>query len=370
MNQTELQLLAAGKLKTADEIYSEIINGASQLQFGAALMKWMQRITGTDITQTEPALKLCSEIICREFTYKQVPPHLEPSEVSLKKQSLRWLSASSVSRETVILLGFGLSMRLQDVEYFLTRVLLDQMLNPKDPSETIAWYSFKNNLGYHGFCAISEEFAKIDTRVCAQSELSGTLTSKLRRTREHIHSRDELMAYLTRIAVNMEGHVQSMTARRYFMSMYREFYNLAGAPGAGQGGDAHNASVFEKTLYTSTPVRNKNLLSFRDTPLGEMLRSGRLTRQRVGRIVSGASPITRDDLITLRFALDAIKEQNQIARRFVNNADAMLIDCGMSTLSPRVPYDRLLTLCALTGEPLICFDEVLAKCYTRENSDG
>ena len=64
---------------------------------------------------------------------------------------MNWLSAKSITRENVILLGFGLGMTLNEVERFLTEALLEHGLNPKDPFETVAWYCFKNGLDYHAF---------------------------------------------------------------------------------------------------------------------------------------------------------------------------------------------------------------------------
>lgn len=369
MNQNELKMLVSKKLRSSGDIYNELTNATPALHFGEALTEWLLKITGTDAAQGDDLLRRCSEIICREFSFKQVPAQLEPSDLSLKKQSMRWLKAGSVTRETVMLLGFGLGMRLADVERFLTQTLLEQGLNPKDPFETIAWYSFKNNLGYHGFIALREQFEQSKPCACAPEDLSSTLTGGLRRTRDRIQSKDALMAYLARIAVPVKGHVQSMTARGYFMDMYREFARLVGGADAAAPESAQNTSLLEKTLYPSTPVKNKNLAPFRNTPLGDVLRYNRLTRQRTSRIVNGTSAITRDDLITLRFALDIAQGQPPLAKHFINSADAMLIDCAMSTMSARIPYDKLLTLCALTDDPLACFDEVFARCYAQETSD-
>ncbi len=374
MDHKELQQLATLKGKSGAEIYRQIIGETPPLRFCDVLADFIRSKSFLDAyaeSRQSISKKMYSDIICQEFTSRQVPAHFEPAEGSLRKLSMNWLSAKTVSRENVILLGFGLGMSLNEVEYFLTQALFECAFNPKDPFETVAWYCFKNSLDFHRFTQLWSDFIQSERLRHPTFDLSSSMTNQLRCVRNRIDSEASLFDYLSGISVITNRHVQSLTARKYFMDRYREISGILYPTDKGKRDSMMLCpSLIEKTLYMTTPMHNKNLAPFRGTPLGSVFDCYRLTRQRIGRIVDRAAPIDRKDLITLSFLFHALSVSDRSAVDFVDHTDAMLIDCGMSTLNARFPYDKMLVLCSLTEDPVISFVEAFELCYPQENTDA
>ena len=370
VNLSEINRLLALKLQRGEDIYHAIIDDTPSFRFGDALKCFLRSRGSTkDLATSDPSdLKTYSAIICAEFSARQVPAHFDLADGSLRKLSMNWLSAKSITRENVILLGFGLGMTLNEVERFLTEALLEHGLNPKDPFETVAWYCFKNGLDYHAFDDLRVEFVVKGRSSKPDVSFVNTLTGKLRQERESIDSKASLFVYLNRISVVRNEHTQSVTGRKYFMELYRSALHTID-PSADD--DFSNASRLERTLYLTTPLsKERNLVSFKQTQLGEKLHCSRLTRQRIGQIIRGEIAVKRDYLVTLSFLCDALDLEHHSTTRFVKTTDAMLVDCGMCALNACHPYDKLLTLCACTDDPLLSFADVFELCHREETEGG
>ncbi len=275
----------------------------------------------------------------------------------------------------MLLLGFGLGMTLTEVEVMLTKGLLEAGLNPKDPVEALCWYCFQYGLDYWRFCELWERFEALPENSEAEKILSEK-TCQTRARLESARTEAELLAYLGSLQTSMPGKRQSVTARGEFESLFQRIIDIVVKDGS-LGKDAsqreqsilsYGGSLLENTLYTTVPRDpHGNLTPMKRTRFKDIFFHKRLSRQRIYDIMKGRCPISRYDLMTLRFCLSALDSgklapEKRVAR-FEGDANALLNACGMHDLYDAVPYEIFLKMCMATEDPLCTFADVWELSY-------
>ncbi|MBR3020068.1 MAG: hypothetical protein IKH57_23850 [Clostridia bacterium] len=358
----------------AKEIFDTLKKDFSELRFGEYLKRYLYR----KAEMTEPFDAIPAEtfqkMILAEFSSRQVPAHFTPASASLRKLSGNWLAQKTVSRQVVLLLGFGLGMPLEDVELFLTKGLLETSLSPKDPFEVICWYCYRDALGYYAFSDLWQTYLAQPYEMLRYSAAEEK-TARLRKLRAQITDTDSLRSYLSHLPRNLGAKkLQSVTAREHFERLFEEACVLCADIFFDQDEKNRKAKVtaagVESILYASIPRdSNGNLLPAHDASLHGIFSGKRLTRQRISDILSGGVAITRYDLMTLSFLNMALREdfpsQSERARAFHRDTDRMLEACGMRPIYPANPYESFLALCIATEDPLYTFADVFELCYAK-----
>jgi len=136
------------------------------------------------------------------------------NEVPLSNEQLvkNWLQQTSVRREVVFLLGFGLKMTLEEVSDCLKKWLKERDFNPKCPMESICYYCFKNNLNHSDMLRLEKAFD--DLQITEQSSSSEPGTKEYLDELEDIQSELRLLKYLAKLKNTNKKSLNSVTSHK------------------------------------------------------------------------------------------------------------------------------------------------------------
>ena len=392
-------------------IFQMLSNKLKAVDFGYYLKRYVCETVGYKKDCLSVPLDDYIVMITDAFSNKGITTSSwKPTSTRLRAAVKNWLTRKTVSREAVIMLGFGLEMNLEDINKFLTKGLQESTLNPKDPVETICWYCVSNHLGYYRFRQLLAEYETLPGTPDKDRNISTVGTMILRTEVGDICDEKTLKRYLNELRCLDGRSRQSVEARRIFDQLYDEarsriaetknaeeedltevevnrlrdrlsrddrlndeqkqavIHNLAGKRKHWTKEDITPVD-FEDELYSAIPKdRSGNLLPMKKSALNEQFRGKRLNRQHIQEILDGTGTINRYDLATMSFfALSQRKELEDDSvkryRVFVDETNAMLERCGMGQLYVANPYDTFLMICMLTDYPLGTFADVWEMSY-------
>ena len=397
--------------KDLDFIYETLMNKIRIVPFGDYLKRYIYE--KAQMRESFPSVPLSTyrQIICNEFADRQTPASFEPTSSRIGSLAKNWLEQKTVSRNVVLLLGFGLGMPAEDVNGFLTKALKEQGLNAKDPFEVICWYCYTNGFGYPKFELL---WGKYKTREKKQVPM-GPLekTSEFRQKLLSIKNEDLLWQYLDNLPIQTGTFRQSVMCREQFDRLYAKtcewaadvlnemdewdaavnaerlqdklghtdrYYDcekreiLAGQKERKNritAGDITPADV-ERVILASVPKdKNGNLMSMKISTLNAVFAGARLSRQHIGEILAGRALITRNDLLTLSFfsfgnRMDDYDSRLERYSAFIESTNTMLKRCDMEEIYLVNPYEVFIVMCMLSDDPVGTFSDVWERSYGNE----
>ena len=395
-------------------IYNALRSGMQPVDFGFYLRRYLHRAAGYVGSMKDAAAEDYVETVMASFSARGVPVSLHPTKTKPRAAIKNWLSQKTVSREAVILLGFGLEMSLEEVNAMLTKALLEDELNPKVPVEAVARFCLRTSQGYYRFRALITQYESLPGSV-EDPRVRGMGTQVFREEIDSLQDERALMKYLNRLRRPDGLSRQSVEARRQFDSLYRQACQfIANLTNEIEQNDneiqvdrvrdalsrddrlydeqkqarircakekkkewtaaAITPVQFEEVLFASVPKdRNGNLLPMKTSTLNEQFRGKRLSRQHIQQILDGSGAVTRYDLATMSFftACHEMDEEEPHARyqRFVTQTNAILERCGMHGLYAPNPYEAFLMMCMLTAYPLGTYADVWELSYEGEEEN-
>jgi len=359
-------------------------------------------------------LKVYQQIIKASFAENNTPRSFDPTTAKLGALSKNWLTQQTVKRKVVFLLGFGLAMSMEDVNTFLTKALREQGINAKDPFEVICWYCYKNGYGYLKFEKLWEIFNETEADSLDMGLIYSEATVGARNEMNTIHSDAALMTFLSKLKTS-DNHIKlSVTARRYFDSLYDEardliadLYNEAEDERQSQivleyqqklsGNDRLfdyekqqmlekkredrkkyqrddiSESDMEHVICAAIPVdRHGNLTPGKASKLNEQFAGKRFSRQHIHDILVNKAEISRFDLITLNFFVYSQKSDcfSNIKKRyesFIKSTNRILEECFLGPLYVANPYECFVLMCILSEDPLGTYADVWELSYHEES---
>ena len=395
-------------------IFKALLNDMKTLDFAFYLKRYVYKAAGFRKDFDSVTLEEYIGTITEAFSNRGVPPSWRPTSTRLQAAVKNWLTRKAVSRETVIMLGFGLELSLDEINEFLNKGLLECSLSPKNPAEMICWYCVRNHLGYYRFRELLSEYESLPGTADHDRDISTVGTMILRTETEDIRDVKSLMKYLNELR-RIDGRSrQSVEARRIFDRLYDEARScIADLKNEAEGDLAEVETErlrdrlsrddrfydeqkedmirrhagrrkvwtreditpvnFEGELYSAVPKdRSGNMLPMKLSALNEQFRGKRLNRQHIQEILDGTGQISRYDLATMSFfVLSQRKELEDDSvgryRAFMEQTNAILDRCGMGGLYKANPYDAFLMLCMLTDYPLGTYADVWEMSYDTGN---
>ena len=319
------------------------------------------------------------EIITSSFHYTHTPKSFHETGTRFSAIVNNWLRQNSVTRENVFLLGFGLSMPVDDVSMFLKDVLMQQDFNLNNPEEAI--YKFCLEKGYPAGRAISfvEEYATLEAD--PDAVVFDNRTMSAHNKFNNINSDEALIAYLKRLKYNNREYPFSYTAKNEFVSLLGEVKEEIAA----QRNEEHDAAKrvtasdisdgdVEQTINNGSPIDAKgNLAKASASMLKKSFANMRLSRQRIGKILNDKAAVSRSDLINLKFYLASRRtlDMDPVDRyyHFIDDTNQMLKKCYMGELNIKNPYEAFVLLCLLTDDPMAIFSEVWEQSFERAEEE-
>ena len=393
-----------------DLIYDLLKNRMKIVSFGDYLKRYIYDKAQLSGNYQEIPLAEYLDIICEEFHDRQTPCSFSPTTTKLKNAAKNWLEQQTVSRNVVLLIGFGLGMGPDDVNSFLKKALQEPELDAKDPLEAICWFCYRNGLSYPKFEDLWSKYLDVrEGSTIGDCFLDSTM--ELRQRLFSISDENSLLAYLSLLPVAQGTKRQSITARKRFDRLYLRTRELIAGILTESEMDTANkragrleeqlscndslydfqklqkiknekgkfttysiddiaAADIENILLSAVPKdRNGNLASMKGSALNRQFAGKRLTRQHLGEILSGKAPITRFDLMTLNFFIFSQEEYESSRRRyseFIDSTNQILIECNMGSVYVANPYECFLLMCILSDDPLGTYSDVWELSYDED----
>ena len=139
-------------------IYQALQRELRPILFGEYLRRYIYGKAGmTEDFESVPVSEY-QQILVTNFRSNETPASFGEGRTSLRAMAKNWLTQQTVSRQVVLLLGFGLRMTVEEVNEFLTKALHEHRLSPKDPMEVICRYCYQNRLDYDRFDVLYQQF--------------------------------------------------------------------------------------------------------------------------------------------------------------------------------------------------------------------
>ena len=392
-------------------IFDALKDKIQMVSFGDFLKRYIYEKAEMSGEYQDIPLSEYQDIICCEFKERQTPASFTSATVRLKNIAKNWLEQKAVSRNAVLLLGFGLGMTVDDVNTFLEKAMKEQRLNAKDPFEVICWFCYSKGYGYLKFEQLWKEYTGSGSSEEQDSGLLLDETSVLKMRMLSIADEKQLMNYLRHLPIVPGTARQSVMARKQFDRIYgdvcdwvakeltdmeisntgvmaermkdqldrndrkydfekQEILDKAKSNYRRYSREEIRPADVEQVLFASVPKdRNGNLLPLKVSVLSSQFAGARLSRQHLSDILSGNAPITRYDLITLNFLVFAQKTDEyhsaqKLYSAFIDSSNDILEKCDMGPMYPVNPYENFLMMCILSVDPIGTFSDVWELSYT------
>lgn len=343
------------------------------VSFGDYLKRYVYRKAEMTAPFDEVSLKEYQYVIAGSFKDTQTPKSFHETTQKMSALIKGWLTRATVSREVVFLLGFGLNMSVEEVSDFLTKGLLEQDFNFKDPNEVICWYCLKNHWNFRKAAELMDAYRELEVPE-EPTEEEGTVA--LRTDFQGIQSEKNLMEMLRRLKAMRRRYPHSGSARKEFDNLYDEamqcVFRIHNAdPELDPYEDISQVTPgdLEKELYSGVPMNEKgNLQKASASQLAGRFKEKRLSRQRISSIQKGKAAVDRYDLFTLLFFItasetDELEDPYERCRKYILRMNEILNRCFMGELNITNAYESFLLMCLLSEEPMDTFAEVWEISY-------
>lgn len=350
-----------------DYLYDQI----HPVSFGDYLKRYIYKKAEIEEPFESVDARTYQDIILGSFADTNTPKSFHPTTTRLPVMIHAWLKQDSVHRDVVFLLGFGLSMSVEDVSYFLTHAIREQDFNFNNPAETVYWFCLKNHYSANHamkLIALYDQLEPSDTGLF-KDERTVSIRDAANKLPE-----DELIAFLRQLKTVHKDYPFSTTAKNEFLSLLDEVKTeIARLQNLGDSGKHYTVEGIsdadvEQTIYCGIPLDDKgNLKKASLSRLKNAFADKRITRQRISQLKAGKMAISRSDLITLKFFLHACRNEDLLPSErfeaFIEETNEMLLRCYMGKLQITNAYEAFLLLCLLAELPLSAFSEVWEYSY-------
>ena len=221
----------------SQEIFDYLYRQMDIVSFGDYLKRYIYERAGIEQPFREVPDKEYIEIIVDSFRESQTPVSTTPTTRKMSAAARSWLSAGTVRRESVFLLGFGLRMTLGDVSEFLTKVIRERDFDLESPVEAIYFYCFWNEKKYLEAKELIDRYEALTEQQCLTDEFSDEAVSgmidEVQQRRALIGDRSYLEEYLRALKAQYFRGVRSLEQKKTGKDGKTE---VSGASGAGLSG--------------------------------------------------------------------------------------------------------------------------------------
>lgn len=393
-------------------IYNALMTALKPLSFGDFLKRYVYKAAKMSEPFETVPVSLYADIIVDAFRDTQTPASFTPSTTTLKAAVKNWLTRQTVSRQAVLLLGFGLSMDVNEVNDFLTKALHEHRLSPKNPTEVICRYCYEHQYGFAKFEMLMKQFQENTLTVdILPEELDSSV--KLDGIVSGMTSERTILTYLAQLKASGKIGTQGTLARELFNRLYHRaqeitaqhlndmaavdmeistdrlrdelsrddrFYKyqkdnqIQRVMNGGRKWQAVDIGPgdIENVICSAIPVgENGNYLPMKFSSLYNQFDGRRFNKKHMGDVLAGKADVTRFDLITLNFyvyALGPHLEDKPIKRyqSFIDSTDTYLRSSGMGALYVANPYECFVLMCLLADDPIGTYADVWELSFKAE----
>ena len=203
--------------KPSDEIFAFLSNGVKLTPFNVFLKRLIFKKAGFSGKMEETEDELYRDYIVSSFRENNVPASFNSPSTKISAVSKNWLKAATVSRETVLLLGFGLKLTSAEVSELLTKGLNESKIYYRNSFEAICSYCYDNGFSYSKMRELTEKY--VLNSETADRENKGTL--QIGSLIKNAINDEELLGIMKEYKLD-SGNFFSRTARAEFDRLYGE----------------------------------------------------------------------------------------------------------------------------------------------------
>jgi len=367
--------------------------------------KYLKRYIAAKLHKPDPSFEECRQYIIDSFRASGTPASFS-SSTQITAAAKNWMTNAQISRESILLIGLGLDMKPSHVNELLTKGIFEQEINPKNPQEVICWYCYRYCTEEHGYYTLYQQlwdqYMNLARRPAIHSANSQD-TSYMQIEMEKIQSVTGLMQYLAPLKLDKSNSKFSATSYRKFKELYNKIVDIIAEDKIDYIKDEnvieslkHKESQEDETQkkaavtdecrvqnYLYLDVKRSDdgyLQKQKDSQLKDLFHVNRLTTKRLKKLIAQEYPVTRYDLITLKF-LDICLEYEEYVipannnaneervNNFMEDANKILMSCFMHPIIPQNPYEAFLLRCLATDDPREVYNKVLAQSYNDTNKE-
>lgn len=285
------------------------------------------------------------------FRETKTPTSFEPSSVRPGKAFSLWLEQKEVSRSTVLLLGFGLALNLEEVNAFLTKGIRQEGLNRSDPKELICCWCYDHGYPFACFEDYRSYYEKEawDSFEAAEFPLMESLKKLRENPVDPAGPRECFRILYDKTRIQMMSERKDPKSGGLFLQ------------------SELSPADMENALYEGIPLDSHgNLLSLKNSALQGIFPGKLLTRQRIHSLLKGSVQVSRYDIIHLCFLNWGVRSFSNPQIRFaafMDETNRLLLEAGFSELYATAPYELAFMMCLLCEKPMKVFTELWERAY-------
>ena len=356
-------------LMDANAIFSVLLHSIREIPFREYLKRYLY--LRTDLLEPFPSVSVneYQDIIVSAFRESATPCSFGAQTTRLPQAARNWLTRDDVSRDSVLLMGFGLYMSEEDVGAFLTKALHGPLPDADDAQEAICLYCYRHGYRFAKYRQLTDLYRRmdgeLDLRLIAETQPSGRAQSQI-----VIREDAELLSHLLEVKRRGGSTRSRQRAAETFAELYGKTQERLKDP---QAFSSPGPRSLERVLSAGVPMESHgNLVPERMALPSLGFARRRVSRQRIHRLLNGVQAPNRYDLLTLYFFLFCWQTRDAENRRavlddFISGADRMLAGCGFGGIYAADPFDAFLILCVLTCDPPGTYSDVMEAAYTNED---
>ena len=365
------------RVMDSEAIYRYLLDGDRFVSFKDYLKRYIYQKAAISESFLQVPDEVYKSILTESFEETRTPRSLKPTTRKWSVTLREWLTQDSVRRNTVFLLGFGLSMDSMDVSEFLSKAIREEDFRFDRAEEVIYWYCYRNRYGYLKAQQLLQQYETIFPMQLQDLKSISKAEDLLFRQDFHLDRESDLLLYLSCLKAFGEQEHRRKSFEWFCMlcgqaaEVIADYYNQDEAEVGGKrnwtAADISSADL-EKWICSGIPVTGSgNLMKASASRLGKLFGNRRMTRQRIDDLLKGNQEVERFDLITMKFFLSALSGTDDPVLRYttyVQEINQILRDCHFADLYPTNPYEAFILMCLMTDGPLSVYADIWEMSYT------
>ncbi len=344
---------------------SILLHNINEIPFQKYLKRYLYKKAGILKPFSSVPTEVYEEIMVDAFHQSGTPCSFTACTTRLSQAVRNWLTRDEASRSSILLMGFGLYMSVEDINEFLVKANHDSVLDADDPQEAICLYCYRHSYRYAKYQQLWKLYQKmdnrLDVRLIEENQPPGRQESRL------IIQQD--VELLTRL-MERKNFLGPTSIQCHAFDTYQKLYNDTQKQIQSVSVRKGSPRSIERILSAAIPLdSNGNLIPAQKAFSSLKFAQKRISRQRIHRILTRVQRPNRYDLLTLQFFLLSeqlmdMDDRQKALRKFLDTAGGMLTDCGYGEIYAADPFDAFLILCMLTCDPLGTYSDVMETAYT------
>lgn len=356
----------------ADMIFEFLSSQMEMVSFGDYLRRYIYQKADIDAPFLSVPDEIYIDIIVNSFRENHAPFTFSDKKKKPGSTAKLWLSQSTVHRDTVFVLGFGLKMSAADVSEFLCKVIREGDFDFDDAGEVIMWYALKKGLPWLRCKAMLTEYEALDV----SSDRKIVRWDEMRNSPELFLMDDvNLWNYLYALKKQQLSETKQAHSLIVFSSLYArcqkiiaDLYNQDPMVQKHYTPIDIGSADIEKLLCSGIPLtKDGNLQKMSASVLEKQFRQRRMSRQRINKIQTLKNPVERFDILTLLFFIyaETVEPDWPTERylQFLDEGNKLLEECHMVGIYPANPYETFILMCLLSEDPMDVYAQIWEMSY-------